>query len=447
MSLLETAVISASRNPLEAVIGLTVVGAIRSQSSRRREAEVEAAERAERRAEESRRRMQRTIDEARRENRQLVENNQQLREHLDQMTQETRQRMQDLDSRLSQNENRLDRAEQQMSAMQGEMNQLRQRFANEDQAAREAVNMVIAQMDAVEKRTLIDRFVPVDAEHVRDRIARLVTSQNTGAVLAAQAEEAMTQVLQMEKDAIRRQQEHDDMVNKTIARLEAMLVVVNENRTIPHKTEQGDVVEIENDFWSKGEYTKLKENLEAMRQQLDDRYDTTLTEERIKEIDAEIDKSADALEAMTKTSVERAVLSQARMETVYDIMDVMYEQGWTVKQVNGEDASYMGSDDQAEDWREGAFAVMENNGQEVTIIVNPDEEQKQNNLIVHTTDVNQSEDEYHRQVESIAREIGKSGYQIEAPKSGGHQHIPGIEDGNKLAGKGGAKAIKERMRK
>lgn len=447
MSLLETAVISASRNPLEAVIGLTVVSAIRSQSSRRHDAEEEAAERAERRAEESRRRMQRAIDEARRENEQLVENNQRLREHLDQMTNETRQRMQDLDSRLSQNENRLDRAEQQMANMQNEMNQLRQRFADENQAAREAVNMVIAQMDAVEKRTLIDRFVPVDAEHVRDRIARLVTSQNTGAVLAAQAEEAMTQVLQMEKDAIRRQQEHDEMVNKTITRLEAMLVVVNENRTIPHKTEQGDVVDIENDFWSHGEYTKLKENLEAMKQQLENRYDATLTEERIKEIDAEIDKSADALEAMTKTSVERAVLSQARMETVYDIMDVMYEQGWTVKQVNNQDASYMGGEEQAEDWREGAFAVMENNGQEVTIIVNPDEEQKQNNLIVHTTDVNQTEDEYHRQVETIAREIGKSGYQIETPKTGGHQHIPEINDGKKLAGKGGAKAIKERIRK
>lgn len=447
MSLLETAVISASRNPVEAVIGLTVVGAIRSQQNNRQRAQEAAREREAERAEASRRRMQDALNKAQRENRRLVENNEKMQSHLQQMETETRQRMKDLDSRMRAYEGRLDQAEQQIAGMQQEMNNLRQRFSDEKKAAREAVNMVVAEMDAVEKRTLIDRFVPVDAEHVRDRIARLLESSNEGAVLAAQAEEAMTQVLQMEKDAIRRQQEHDAMVNETLIHLEAMLEVVNENRTIPHKTEDGDVVEIENDYWSRGEYSKMKERLETMRKQLEDRYDPSLTTERLHEIDDEIDKTASQLESMTKTSVERAVLSQARMETVSDIMEVMYEQGWTVKQIHDQDAAYMGGNDQEEDWREGAFAVMENNGQEVTIIVNPNEDATQNNLIIHTNNTDQTEDEYHRQVENIAREIGRSGYEVSVPKSGGHQHIPEFDNSERLAEKGGARAIKERIRK
>lgn len=446
MSLLETAVISASRNPLEAAIGLTVVGAIRSQQNNRQRAEEAAREREMERAEASRHRMQDALYKAQRENRRLVENNERMQSHLQQMETETRQRMSDMDSRMKAHEGRLDQAEQQIIGMQREMSNLKQRFNDENKAAREAVNMVVAEMDAVEKRTLIDRFVPVDAEHVRDRISRLLESSNEGAVLAAQAEEAMTQVLQMEKDAMRRQQEHDALVNETMVRLEAMLEVVNENRTIPHKTEDGDIVEIENDYWSRGEYSQMKERLGTMRNQLEDRYDPSLTEDRIHEIDEEIEKSASQLESMTKTSVERATLSQARMETVSDIMEVMYEQGWTVKQIHDQDAAYMGGDDDEEDWREGVFAVMENNGQEVTIIVNPNDDATQNNLIIHTNNTDQTDDEYHRQVENIAREIGRSGYEVSAPNSGGHQHIPEFDNSERLAERGGARAVKERLR-
>lgn len=447
MSLLETAVIRASRNPLEAAIGLTIAGVIRSQQENRTRAEEAARSRAERRTEESQRRMQEALERSQRENRRLVENNEAMQQHLSQMERETRERMNNLNNRLDWNEGRLAEAEKRLAGMQNEMNQLKGRFADEKRAAREAVNMVIAEMDAVEKRTLIDRFVPVDAEHVRDRIARLVESTNEGAVLAAQAEEAMTQVLQMEKDAIRRQQEHDAMVNETMMQLEAMLEVVNENRTIQHKTEQGDVVEIENDFWSRGDYAKLKDKLEQMRQQLEDRYDPTLTKERLQEMAEQTEQSAHELEEMTRTSVERAVLSQARMETVSDIMDVMYEQGWTVKQINDQDANYMGGEEQEEDWREGAFAVMENNGQELTIIVNPNEDATENQLIVHTNNVDQTEEEYHRQIENIAREIGKSGYEVSMPKSEGHQPMPELTDGHRLAEKGAAKKIKQRLQK
>ena len=163
-----------------------------------------------------------------------------------------------------------------------EIASIQQRFADEDENARAAVDMARALMETVEQRTLLDRFAPgYEAQDLRHRIDSLVQSQNHGAVLTAQAEEAITQIWQVESHATQEKAKHDAMVEIALTQIERVLTVVNENREIEQPVEGGDPMKVENEFWSEGEYGRLEQELAGLKAELEDRYNTKLTKERI----------------------------------------------------------------------------------------------------------------------------------------------------------------------
>lgn len=317
--------------------------------------------------------------------------------------------------------NRFEENERTMSIMQDDIADLRARFENDDEFARQEVETALALLDVVEKRTLLDRFAPgYEAQDVRNRVKSLRDSNLHGPALTAKAEETITQIWQAESHAIQEKAKHDALVEVALTQVEKVLTVVNNNRMLKQEIEGGEPMELENEFWSDGEYGRLEKELKDLKAELDDRYNQRLTRERVEEIarrSAEIERRIIQISA---ESVAKAILSEARVETVEDIVNAMEGKGWTLKgSEEHPEFDYMGGKVD-HDWRQGVCAVLENNvGEEITIIVDPVSD-SQNRLIVHqeTSQTGQTDIEVKEKMRTIEQELRHLGYEVGTPVSG-----------------------------
>ncbi len=332
----------------------------------------------------------------------------------------------DIDERFKQDERR-------MNNIQASIDQIHQRFHNEDEQAREAVKTARALMDVVERRTMLDRFAPdYEANDIRQRVKNLENSENNGAALKAEATEAITQIWQTERHAIQEKVKHDALVEVAMTQVERVLSVVNDNREIKKAVENGDPISIENDFWSEGEYGRLEKELKGLMKELEDRYNQNLTRQRI---DAIVKRSAQIegrILQICAESVAKAVLSEARVETVEDIINVMQGKGWMLKGLKegAPQNNYMGGEED-NDWRKGVFAVLENNlGEIITVIVDPVSD-TQNKLIIHQETSGRTDQEINSQMEAIKQQLCEGGYTIGETTSG-ITHIPEMGSANRL---------------
>ena len=302
-----------------------------------------------------------------------------------------------------------------------EIASIQQRFADDDANARAAVDMARALMETVEQRTLLDRFAPeYEAQKLRNRIDSLMQSQNHGTGLTAQAEDAIFEIWHLENVAIQEKAKHDAMVEIALTQVERVLTVVNENREMEQPVEGGEPMNVENEFWSEGEYGRLEQELDGLKAELEDRYNTKLTKERIEAITRRSAEIEGRILQIGAESVAKAILSEARVETVEDIVNAMESKGWTLK--GGEEDpqfNYMGGEVD-HDWRQGVCAILENNlGEEITIIVDPESE-SQNRLIVHqeTSKTGMTEKKVKEQMQAIQSQMRDLGYEIGSSQAG-----------------------------
>ena len=348
---------------------------------------------------------------------------------------------QDINDRFEENE-------QEIAEIQDDLAGIHKRFQDEDELARQTVKTAKALLDVVEKRTLLDRFAPDnEAEDVRKRVEDLSKSSLHGAALTAKAEEAITQIQQTERHAVKEKAKHDALVEVAMTQIERVLTVVNKNRKIRQEVDGGDPMMVECNFWSEGEYGRLEKELNDLKAELDDRYNEKLTEARVKEIvrrSAEIEGRIIQIRA---ESVTKAVLSEARVETVEDIVDAMQKKGWTLKgSIEHPEFGYMGGEKE-HDWRKGVCAVLENNvDEEITVIVDPKDDV--NILIVHqeTSKSGRTDKEVQENMQIIKKEMCSLGYEIGEPTTG-EKHIPEMGSTERLGKAHATERIREKIGK
>jgi len=337
-----------------------------------------------------------------------------INEQMDVLTQGIGEIVSDIDQHFERNE-------REISSLKDDIESIHQRYASEDENARTAVEVAQALMETVEQRTMLDRFAPgYEAQDLRHRIEGLGQSQNHGATLAAQAEEAITQIWQVESHAIQEKAKHDAIVEIALTQIDRILTIVNENRVMEQEVEGGEPMEIENEFWSEGEYGRLEQELNSLKAELDDRYNRKLTKERVETITRRSAEIEGRILQIGAESITKAILSEARVETAEDIVTALESKGWTIK--GGEENpqfNYMGGEID-NDWRQGVCAVLENNiGEEITIIVDPESE-SQNRLIVHqeTSKSGMIEKKVQEQMQVIQEQMRDLGYEIGESRSG-----------------------------
>lgn len=345
--------------------------------------------------------------------------------------------------------NRFEQNEQEIADIQSDLADIHKRFNNEDELARQTVDAANKLLGLVEGRTMLDRFAPeYETQDLRTRMVSLNESTLNGAALTAKAEEAITQIWQTERHAIQEKAKHDAMVEVAMTQVEKVLGVINENRELEREVVGGDPFKVECNFWSEGEYEELEEELRRLERELEDRYNSNLTKERIEEITQRSAEIENRILQIAGESIAKATLSEARVETVEDIVNAMESKGWVIKgPVDHPEFNYMGGEVD-HDWRKGVCAVLENNvGEEITVIVDPLSD-SQNRLIVHqeTSKSGKTDKEVHEKMKTIKDEMCSLGYEI-GGTTANDIHIPEMGSTERLGKAHATERIREKLNK
>lgn len=339
--------------------------------------------------------------------------------------------------------------EQEIRNVQNEVNSIQQRLASIDSRGEERAKMALAWMEEVEQNNNLDRFVPEDANQVRRRMQQLSQIGATGAELSAAANEAIIAAQELEIKCNRERLKFEQKEELTRTMLEGILETVNKLREIQLSDDEGNPVHLENNFWSRGRYQQLLDRLQSLDEEMERRSKTDMTMERLDEIQREIVQAETEIQEITSQSVARVNQSQARIQTISDIIEVMEDQHWQVIEKDGiEEIGYAGGETAA-DFREGAFARLRNDmGEEVTIVVDPTEDETKNTLGFHYSGgMYDTDEENESKVQTIAEEIEKSGYEVGKPKCAGHMAMPEMDSAEAMTQQGASQRMRERIQR
>ena len=359
--------------------------------------------------------------------------------------------LQDLTDYVGEMEQQIDQRfsaqEEEIQYIQGEVAEIQSRMASIDARGIERAKMALALMDEVERNNDLDRFVPQEAQKVRRQMQALAGIGATGAELSAAANAALLAAQELEIDCTRERLKYEQKEELTRAMLEAVLETVNNLRVIQLTEDDGETpVAIENNFWSRGRYNTLRDHLQSLKDEVEQRGRTDMTIERLDEIQREVLKGEVDIREITSQSVARVNLSQARMQAVSDIIEVMEEQHWKVIAKDGEEEiGYVGGE-MPEDYREGFFARLRNDlGEEVTVIIDPNDDDT-NTLGFHfsSTETELTDEQTEQKANVVAKQIAQSGYQVEQPKCSTHSPMPEMESGKSMSEKGAAQKMRQR---
>lgn len=351
---------------------------------------------------------------------------------------------------LDSHQSQLDSHQHQLDSLRTTVNGILDRFADEHRKRAEAVAMAKEVYDAAVSRADLDRFVPEDARKLRDRMERLLADPD-GYATVAQAVEAIMQIQWAEEEALKRKLVYDAILAQAVETLEAVLAEVSSNRqvSVTNPADSSDAVEIEVDFWNRGEYDAVSRELTVLRRELDSRP----SQERIAEVMKRVAELEVLAADMVRKAADRSILSENRVVITEDIITALEQQGWSVERgADGRDAiGYEGGLVES-DWREGFFAYLRSlNGERIVIRVTPSGDGIDNDIAFHRVD-NRSvtSAEFMRSLQTLKAQIEKSGHRlgdIRAPRAdGGDARLAEIVTPERLAGKGAAQSIRKKMR-
>ena len=369
---------------------------------------------------------------------------------LVELDREHRQRLSKMADHLSDNLKSWTR--NQLEPIQTNIRDIFQKFESEERLAQEMTKFVDSLLEVVKQRTPVERYTPDQLRNIERRIRDLLSCNHPAASIIASADSVLHGILEMEENATLLRIKHDELVETTIARLEAVLKVINQNRIITVDREE-DKAEIDTNFWTRNGYEEIQNRLENLLHKLNNDSEE-MKDEEVKDILNEIEKeNQNALSSMQE-AVRLAVLSQNRAEISLDIVNAMIRQGYILKNENGDDAfDYLGGEIPS-DWREGFFAILEDprTGDEISVMVTPNENGRDNDIAFHLNgeEGRKTERQYIDDLKRIREEIMKSGYQlgeIEVPSDGGNERMQLLESANALRDTGSAWELRKRMNK
>lgn len=248
-----------------------------------------------------------------------------------------------------------------ISHLQGQINQntadIKNILQREQHTADNAVEMLRlaqAMLQQVEESNELDRFVPEEAISVRAKMQNLVSQAPNLANPAIQASalERMNDIETMQRNCILRKAEYELLLHDAKVNLAEILNVVNSNREVDcYFTKGSEPTKIENEFWSRGKYSALKNKLLELEKELNEQKPS---KNRVIEIRRELDELRLQEAQITSDSVKSATESEDRLKYLQEIVPKLMEKGWTVKGENGKQcANYVELD-----WRESFFAYL-----------------------------------------------------------------------------------------
>lgn len=331
---------------------------------------------------------------------------------------------------------RFDEQQSHIDDIRSDINNILREIADNRQRVAESIQIAQALYQKVCSNPKFIRFIPIDNKDRIDTTMQTLDGSNAAILI--------NEIMIAERAALRAQLQYEAIQNSAINECTQIQKIVNDNKVIKVP---GTDITLEVNFWTRGEYEKVRERLENIREELEG----APTIERIENIVTELDEIEKNFEKSINVSIERATLSENRVMITEDIITSLIEQGYRVDTVDGkEEVGYLGGETE-NDWREGVYAILSKGDKEnITIIIRPDEKNENNQIIFHRNDNRPITDKgYMDSLRTIKNEIEKSGHKlgdITAPADGGNEQIPELRSGSDMAKKGASEKINKRIR-
>ncbi|MBO6033578.1 MAG: hypothetical protein J6Q22_19355 [Prevotella sp.] len=367
--------------------------------------------------------------------------------NLDIIDKNIRQMQQDTNRRFEQQQ-------QQIDSLQASVQDIFDKFKSEATMARDVVNEMTELLKVIRDNHPVEIYTPGELREIDSHINDMMTRRNDPAAsIIAESRIIIRDILKMKEKALLEKAKHDEMLFQTRARLAAILDVIGKNISQVIEREGYEPSSIATDFWTDGAYSKVMEQLKAIKRKLaDEETKDQMSTEQIADLLREIESlNLKGIELMQQ-ALNRALQSQDRAEITLDIVNAMIRQGYQIKTENGDDAfDYLGGKIES-DQREGVFAILRhpNTGEEVTVILQPNPDDKTNSIDIHVDNPNQPITEQHlrQSIEKVRQEMRNSGYEpgpIEIPADGGDNVIPQMQSGRQMRKAGAADQLRESL--
>ena len=349
---------------------------------------------------------------------------------------------------------RFEQQQQQIASLQTSVQDIFDRFKSEATMARDVVNEMTELLKVIRENHPIDVYTPGELREIHSHINDMMTRGNDPAAsIIAESRIIIRDILKMKEKALLEKAKHDEILFQTRTRLAAILDVIGKSINQTIERDGYDPSSIATDFWTDGEYTKVMNQLRAIENQLaNEESKDKMSTEQIAEILREIESlNLKGIELMQR-ALNRTLQSQDRAEITLDIVNAMIRQGYEIKIENGDDAfDYLGGRIES-DQREGVFAILRhpNTGEEVTVVLQPNADDKTNSIDIHVDNPNQpiTEQQLRQSIERVRQEMRKSGYEpgpIEIPADGGDNIIPQMQSGRQMRKAGAASQLRESL--
>ena len=285
----------------------------------------------------------------------------------------------------------------------------------------EAVKATRALYEEAIRLVDMEKFMPVETRKI---ILNLGQIEEDPQASLNQARMTYIDIIIAREEALKKQIVFNELLNRSQELLKQVLEIVHQNRVV-HVTDNGETADIEADFWTRGEYSRVERELESLRKELvelEKNRDGESSMTRLDEIIARISELEIKASELVANAVSSAILSEKRMEISDDIITALQRQGYEVKSRGGVDeVGYLGGEDRPDDWREGVYAVLTRGEEEYTILVRPDG--NNNKISFHRNDGRtMTEKEYIEAVGRFLNEIRRAGYEVGAQTCEGHGH-------------------------
>lgn len=345
---------------------------------------------------------------------------------------------------------RLDDQELRLNAISETVNDIINHINDTRLRRQRAVELARGSYESAVSSVDVARFCPEDHSEILRRLDALERNSNDEGTVAT-ARETILRIHAAAEEATRRKIIYDALKTQAEETVATVLNEVNANRVtrVANPADETDIVELETDFWSHGEYGEIEHRLATLQSEL--AQEPTL--DRIRAINEEVAELQARSERLVQEAARKAILSENRVTVTEDIITALQRQGWEVdKRADGTDAvDFLGGDCDS-DWREGFYAVVKSvHGDNISIVVEPDDNGIDNRLIFQRNDNrNLSGAEYLNTVRRICSQIEQSGHKVaapQAPSDGGDQRIPELTNPANLSRRGTAQKVRQRIRK
>lgn len=324
-----------------------------------------------------------------------------------------------LDQLSSEMNERFEEQQTQIDSNRQAIKNIYEREQNLELQAQQRLNDLEELLTAFDKNNNHDKYANGRFNQLKRRLQSINSTDVPSQSKIAEAISITNDIFDLEEEIAREKMIFESIHNQTLSIAEELLLEINNNRTNLFFTdengkelenEEGNKLQVEVDFWTEDEYSKLENQAKAIKAELETKKELPeLDKDELKIFQDQLAELKDQQEKLVLLACEKGLLSMDRDDIANDILEAFEKQGFWLKE--DDSIFYEGNIEKktTNDQRESIAINVENNiGTELTIRIVP--EGMQNKIHFHRNDNrDMTQQEYMELLEEVQNVIEGAG--------------------------------------